>query len=138
MGVDTPSDSIHLSFFTLGSWQSYMPSGGKLACGLYLAAVKDRGGKMGGRKLYARLDTALALADAKTGKKRGTVVRDVWWESVAMYAIPHSLMLTCFNCVKAYLTSFRKVSHRQPVRCRMSIGRLEGKTEVGSWWKESV
>ena len=71
MGVDTPSDSIHLSFFTLGSWQSYMPSGGKLACGLYLAAVKDKGGKMGGRKLYARLDTALALADAKTGKSAG-------------------------------------------------------------------
>ena len=57
------------------------------------------------RKLYARLDTALALADAKTGKKRGTVARDVWWESVATYAIPHSLMLTCFNCVKAYCTN---------------------------------
>ena len=64
MGVDTPSDSIHLSFFTLGSWQSYMPSGGNLACGLYLAAVRDRGGKVGGRKFYARLDTALTLTKA--------------------------------------------------------------------------
>ena len=36
------------------------------------------------------------------------------------------------------LTSFQKVSHRQPVGCGMSIERLEGKTEVGSWWKESV
>ena len=37
----------------------------KFACVLHLAAVKDKGGKMGGRKLYARLDTALALVDAK-------------------------------------------------------------------------
>ena len=62
MGVDTPSDCIHLSFFTLGSWQSYI-HGGKFVCVLYL--VKDKGGKMGGKKLFARLDTALALVDAK-------------------------------------------------------------------------
>ena len=43
-----------------------------------------------------------------------------------------------FFCVLVCLTSFRKVSHRQPVGCGMSIERLEGKTEVGSWWKESV
>ena len=134
MGVDTHNDSIHLSLFTLGTWQSYLPSGGKLACVLYLAAVKDRGGKMGGRKLFARLDTALALFSCKRLTKVQAVACDVWWEGVATYAIPHSLMLTCFNCVKAYLTSFRKVSHKHPVGCRMSIERLEGKTEVGSWW----
>ena len=69
MGVDTPSDSIHLSSFP--HWahgRVTCPVEGRLACGFYLAGGEDREGKMGGRKLYARLDTALALADAKTGK----------------------------------------------------------------------
>ena len=45
--------------------------------------------------------------------------------------LPHSMTFYA-------LTSFRKVSHRHPVRCGMSIERLEEKTEMGSWWKESV
>ena len=44
--------------------------------------------------------------------------------------------------LKKKLRSVRMVFNifleRQPVRCGMSIERLEGKTEVGSWWKESV
>ena len=101
VGVDTPSDSIHLSLFTLGSWQSYLPSGGKLACVLYLAAVKDRGGKMGAwEKALRQTRHCSRTGLCKRLTKARAVARDVWWEGVATYAIPHSLMLTCFNCVE--------------------------------------
>ena len=50
----------------------------------------------------AVLDTAIALVDGKRLTKARAVVRDVWWEGVATYAILHSWMLTCFNCVKAF------------------------------------
>ena len=42
----------------------------------------------------------------KTGKSAG--LPHVIFGRKCGYAIPHSLMLTCFNCVKSYLTSFSK------------------------------
>ena len=65
----------------------------------------------------------------KTAKSTGLL--HVIFGQKCGYAIPHSLMWTCFNCVKPY---FWKVCRRQHVR--ISIEVIGGRTEVGSWWKD--
>ena len=73
MGGDTPGDSIHLSIFTLGSWQSYMFSEGKLACQLHLTKLKTGEGRRVGESSIRQttyMHTAVTPAGARLAKAR--------------------------------------------------------------------